>query len=305
MSFTPTSILRSTFVALLSLPSGYAMALPVPQEPQLQPLMAAVSAEFQQYLANPVALTAPKEAQPWPCAVSQAELDVFANTVDSDNDPVTKAELVNDARASGMPPSKTTYFNKVVTPVRAQCQGGKLSGPVEFWIEYDQTISSTQLTLKYRNLVRVRANARDGKPDGPVLHTGAGLSQQTEFADPATAEMMAKQPKPKITNAFFVAFTPAGQAPKASVATSRIVVDGSLSVTTHTRFSRQDGQVVEDGYGAFGRPEHHDYRKLRRNGKLHGPQQTFAGKMGDFAIPASTVCWQEGEKVLTNICPAD
>ena len=82
-------------------------------------------------------------------------------------------------------------------------------------------------------------------------------------------------------------------------------MDGTLSVHTFTRFSRQDGQVVEDTYGASGPPEHHSYRMLRRNGKLHGPQQTFAGKMGPYPIAASTVCWQEGEKVLTNTCPSD
>ena len=117
--------------------------------------------------------------------------------------------------------------------------------------------------------------------------------------------MMAKQPKPKISAVFFVAFTVPGATPKASVSTSRVVVDGSLSVVTHTRFSRPDGQVVEDGYGVFGDAAHHDSRKLRRNGKMHGSMQTFAGKMGTFAISASTDCWQDGEKVLTNSCPSD
>jgi hypothetical protein len=281
------------------------MALPAVQEPQLQPLMAAVSAEYKQYDANPVALAAPKESQPWPCTVSQSELDVFANMVDSDNDPVMKAELLNDARSSGMPLTKVTHTNKVVKPVRAQCEGGKLSGPLEFWIEYDHAMSNTQFTMKSRNLLRVRANARDGKPDGTVLLVGTSLSQQTDYADAGTAAMMAEQPKSKVTNVFFVAIKPAGQVPKATWTTNRIVVDGSLSVTTQTRFSRQNGQVVDDGYGTFGRPEHHDYRKLRRNGKLHGPQQTFAGKMGDFAVEASTKCWLEGEQVLTNTCPSD
>lgn len=300
-----SSLLRSTLLAALPWLSGQALALPVLQEPQLQPLMAAVSAEFQQHSANPAPLAAPKEAQAWPCAVSQAELDVFAATVDSDNDPVMKAELANDARSGGLPPSKLTYTNKVVTPVRAQCTAGRLSGPVEFWVEYEQINASAMLTLRYRNLVRVRANARDGKPDGMVLITGTNLSQQTEYADRATAEMMAKQPQPKISTTFFIAFTAPGAAPKAQVATSRVVSDGTLTVVTQTRFSRPDGLVVEDGYGVFGGPTHHDHRKLRRNGKLHGPQQTFAGKMGTFPIPASTDCWQEGEKVLTNSCPSD
>lgn len=305
MFMKPSRALRASCWSALPWLCGQALALPALQEPQLQPLMAAVSAEYQQHTAQPAALAAPKDAPAWPCAVSEAELDVFASTVDSDKDPVARAELVNDARSSGMPPSRIVYANKRITPVRAQCEAGKLSGPVEFWIEYDQTIASTQLTLKYHNLVRVRAQAVDGKPDGPLLLTGTTLSQQTEYADRATADMMAAQPKPKISTVFFMAITPAGAAPKASVATSRTVVDGTLTVSTHTRFSRPDGQVVEDGYGAFGGPAHHDYRKLRRNGKLHGPQQTFAGMMGTFAIPASTVCWQEGEKVLTHNCPAD
>lgn len=302
---TPTSILRSSLLAFIVLPGGHALALPALQEPQLQPLMAAISAEFQQYSANPVALVAPQASQPWPCAVSPADLDAFSGTVDSDNDPVMKAEFVNDARASGIPPSKLTYLNKVVTPVRGQCEAGKLSGPIEYWIEYDQLISSSMMTMKYHNLVRVRANARDGKPEGVVLIRGTTLSQRTDYADRETAEMMAKQPQPKVSTNFFIAFAAPGTAQKAQVGTSRVVVDGNVSVITHTRFSRPDGQVIEDGYGTFGGAAHHDHRRLRRNGKLHGPQQTFAGKMGDFPIPASTTCWQEGEKVLTNNCPAD
>lgn len=282
-----------------------AMALPALNEPVLQPLMAAVSTEFQQHAAQPAALAAPKDTPAWPCAVSEAELDVFASTVDSDKDPVAKAELLNDARSSGIPPSRITYTNKVVTPVRAQCEAGKLSGPLEFWVEYDQTVASSMLTLKYHNLVRVRATARAGQPEGSVLVTGTTLSQQTEYADRATADMMAAQPKPRISTVFFMAFTAPGSAPKASVATARTTVDGTLTVSTRTRFSRPDGQVIEDGYGVFGGPAHHDSRTLRRNGKLHGPQQTFAGMMGTFPIPASTVCWQDGEKVLTNSCPAD
>lgn len=301
----PSRVLRASLLFALPWSCGLAMALPAMKDAPLQPLMAAASAEFQRYVANPVALAAPRDAPAWPCPVSQAELDVFAGTVDSDHDPVVKAELLNDARSSGMPPSKLVYANKVVTPVRAQCEAGKLSGPIEFWVEYEQTIASTQLTLKYHNLVRVRANALKGQPDGPVVVTGTTLSQQTEYADPATAQMMAAQAKPKISTVFFMAFTPAGPAPKTSVAISRTVIDGKLFVSTRTRFSRPDGQVVEDGYGAFGGPEHHDSRTLRRNGKLHGPQHTFAGMMGQFPIPASTACWQEGEKVLTNSCPAD
>lgn len=306
MFMKPSRVLRASLLVALPWCAGQALALPPMKDAPLQPLMAAASAEFQRHVANPVALAAPADAPAWPCAVSQAELDVFAGTVDSDNDPVAKAELLNDARSSGMAPSKLVYANKRVTPVRAQCEAGKLSGPIEFWIEYEQTIASTQLTLRYRNLVRVQAKALKGQPDGPVLMTGTTLSQQTEYADKATADMMAAQPKPKISTVFFVAATPAGPQPKTSVAISRTLIDGTLSVTTRTRFSRPDGQVIEDGYGAFGGPEHHDSRTLRRNGKLHGPQQTFAGMMGgQFPIPASTVCWQDGERVLTNNCPAD
>lgn len=305
MFMKPSRVLRAGLLVTFPWFCGQAMALPAVTEPVLQPLMAVASAEFQRYAANPVALAAPKDALAWPCPVSQAELDVFTNTIDSDKDPVAKAELLNDARSSGMPPSKMVYTNKVVTPVRAQCAAGKLSGPVEFWIEYEQTIANAQITLKYRNLVRVQAKALNGQPDGTVLLTGTTLSQQTEYADRATADMMAAQPKPKISTVFFVAFTPAGAAPRASAGISRTVVDGTLSVTTRTRFSRPDGQVIEDGYGAFGGPGHHDSRTLRRNGKLHGPQKTFAGMMGTFPIAASTVCWQEGERVLTHSCPED
>lgn len=305
MFMKPSHALRASLLLAFPWWCGQALAFPALKDEPLQPLMAAATAEYQRYMANPVALAAPKDAPAWPCAVSPAELDVFAGTVDSDNDPVAKAELVNDARSGGMSPSRIVYANKVVTPVRAQCEGGKLSGPVEFWIEYDQTVGSSQITLKYHNLIRVRAQALQGRPDGAVLVTGTTLSQQTEYADRATAELMAAQPKPKISTVFFMAFTVAGPAPKTSVAIARTTVDGALSLTTRTRFSRLDGQVVEDGYGAFGGPAHHDSRTLRRNGKLHGPQQTFAGMMGQFPIAASTVCWQEGEKVLTNTCPAD
>lgn len=305
MFMKPSRVLRAGLLVTFPWFCGQAMAQPAVTEPVLQPLMAAVSAELQRYTANPAALAAPKEAMAWPCPVSQAELDVFASTVDSDNDPVAKAELLNDARSSGLPPSKIVYTNKVVTPVRAQCAAGKLSGPVEFWIEYEQTVANAQITLKYRNLVRVQAKALNGQPDGAVLMTGTTLSQQTDYADRATAEMMAAQPKPKMSTVFFIAHTVAGPAPKASAVIARTVIDGTLSLTTRTRFSRPDGQVIEDGYGAFGGPAHQDSRTLRRNGKLHGPQQTFAGMMGTFPVAASTTCWQEGERVLTHSCPAD
>jgi hypothetical protein len=305
MRNTTRRFLSATLVTTLPWFCGTALALPVLKEPQLQALMTAVSSEFEQHMAKPVAPAAPKESAPWPCAVPQADLDVFADTVDSDNNPRLKAELLNDARSGGVPPVKLIYTNKVVTLVRAKCEAGKLSGPIEFWMAYDMANSSTMLTMRYQQLVRVRANARDGKPEGMVLITGSSVMLKTTYADPELTQAMADAPEDPIPSMIFKAFTGPGPMPQAQVATSRVVVAGKASVITSTRFSRPDGLVVEDSYGMFGGPAHHFSRRHRRDGKLHGPEQSFGGMMGDTPTPPSTVCWQEGERILTLKCPSD
>ncbi len=295
----------ATLLATLPWLCGAALALPTLKEPALQPLMAAVAAEFTQHMAKPVALAAPKESAPWPCTVPQADLDVFADTVDSDNSPRLKAEFLNDARSGGMPPIKLSYTNKVLTLVRARCEAGKLSGPLEFWMAYDMVNSSTMFTLRSQQLVRVRANARDGKPDGVVLITGSSRTLKTIYTDPEMAQATANEPEVQFSTLIFKAITDPGQDRTALVATSHTVIDSKPSVTTSTRFVRPDGLVVEDSYGLFGGPAHHLSRRHRRDGKLHGPEQTFGGMMGDTPLPPSTVCWQEGERILTLTCPSD
>lgn len=298
MPTTSSRLLRAGFSAALFSLSAPILALPALQEPRLQPLMAAVQTEYQRHVANPAPLAAPDTGRPWPCAVPEKELDLFTDTVGSDEDSVKKALSE---------PARVVYENKIVTPIRAQCEAGKLSGPVEFWIEYDERSELESMEMRSRYRVHVQANARDGKPDGIVLHKGTRLSQKIRYQDPQTQELMAKQPSVEPTDfALFRAFETDGPMPRAIVATSSMVLDGQLMVTTYTRFLRDNGQMVEDQYGMYGNPEHHDYRQFRRNGRLHGPRRIFGGvAFGSLRIEPSVTCWQQGEKLLTVSCPED
>lgn len=284
--------------------SASAQGLPPLTEPQLKPLMAAVATELLQYAANPVAPMAPQTSMPWPCAIQPADLDVFAETVDSDDNPIRKAELLSDARAGGIAPIKVSYTDKVVTVVRATCEAGKLSGPVEFWMAYDMVITSSDMTSRTHQLMRIRAHAHRGKPVGIVLKTGSSVPRSTEYADPEMAKSMASVPENKTPTMLFLASMDPNPEPHSSVAVSRFVLNGQTSVSTRTRFTRPDGLVVEDLYGLRGTGSH-EGRTLRRQGKKHGLEQIFGGTDGDVQTPPQSFCWQHGERILTLSCPSD
>ena len=80
MSMKPSHALRANLLLALPLWCGQALAFPALKDEPLQPLMAAASAEYQRYMAHPVALAAPKDCEE---LKNEIEVKIQANAVPS------------------------------------------------------------------------------------------------------------------------------------------------------------------------------------------------------------------------------
>jgi hypothetical protein len=275
-------------------------------DPQLQEFLTLAQGEYKQYLANKDAyMTRPVARKPWPCALAPEVLNKLASTTNSDDDPVAKQAFVKMARESRTEPIRTFFSNQTFYPVKAECKDNKLDGFVDFWVEYDYSVVSTMFSQNSHQLKHVRLSVDGDKVIGMVFSSGITLSSETIYNDPQTSAMMAKQRKYKITA---VSFSVAGsnvaavtQVPVVSL--THLLMDGEVTVTIDTIRPYADNRVEETHYGSFGSLGHRDYVKRYKDGKRHGEQIIYSGTMGgNFPIPGSRECWEDGEKILTLTC---
>lgn len=288
-----------------------APTLPRLDDPQLQGFLDTLKAEYEQYLSsgNPH-LVRPSEAKPWPCKLTPAQLNKLAGTVNSDDDPAKKREFVNSARAYHTEPIRVVYTNQIFYPVQATCKAGKLEGPVDFWVEYDMTtIAPSTFSATNHLLSHIRFTAKNGNPIGLVLNNNELLKRDTTYNNPATAEMMSKQPKHNTLsvsfNASWVNEPPVS--PEPAVGLSHVDLDSNgkvkLTVNAVRPFGGNRHEVTR--YGFFGDSTHKDSSTLYKDGKQHGPQISYPGMMGTFPTPGSQTCWEEGEKIMADPCTVD
>lgn len=314
MCFTLGRLLRSTLLSVIIAGASStvfaAPNLPRLDDPQLQGFLNTIKTEYEQYLSNGNQhFVRPSEAKPWPCKLTTEQLNKIAGTVNSDDDPVKKREFINSARSSHTEPIKVVFANQNFYPVQATCKAGKLEGPVDFWVEYDMTNIGPALSLAYHNLSHVRFTAKNGNPIGLVLKDNDMLKQVTTYNDPATAEMMSKQPK---HNTLSVSFSASWVneplvSPEPTVTLSHVDLDSNgkvkLYVNTVRPFGGNRHEVTK--YGFFGDSTHKDSTTLYKDGKQHGPQISYSGMMGTYPVPGSQTCWEDGEKIMANPCQVD
>lgn len=301
-----TAILINVSPVVLAAPN-----LPKLDDAQLQGLLNTLRTEYEQYLSsgNPH-LVRPSEAKPWPCKLTVEQLNKLAGTVNSDDDPVTKRQLINTARESHSEPMRTEYSKQTFYPVQATCKSGKLEGPVDFWVEYDEaTMAPPRFTTTSHYVSHVRFTAKNGSPEGLVLKDQERLKQDTTYNDPATAEMMSKLPKHNTLSVAFVATwvseTAVSQQPMVTLAHVDLDSNGNVMLTTRTVRPFGTNRHEETSYGFFGDSTHKDSTSSYKDGKKHGLEIIYAGRMGKLPIKGRQTCWKEGEQIMADPCTVD
>lgn len=300
-------LIAATFTCMVH-SSFAATDLPRLDDPQLQGLLTTLQGEYEQYLTNKVGyLTRPSEAKPWPCALTSDDLNILAGTTSSDDNPEMKRQLIIQARQSKSDPIRVVFSNQTFYPVKAECEGGKLNGPVDYWVEFDSAIVTPAFSINNHQLKHAQITAKGNKAFGLGLNITTTLNSETIYNDPATSAMMSKQKKSKI-NAVSFSASLASEPPmqSRSVVLAHTVVDGLVTVSvTATRPLGDNGYELTH-YGSFGGPSHRDYTARYKDGKLHGEQIGYPGMMGGkFPTPGYSDCYEDGEKILTTSCKVD
>lgn len=281
---------------------------PTLEDSQSHGFLEASKTEYEKYLASPDAYFAhPSEAKPWPCDLTPAQLSALAETVNSDDDPVLKRELLIDARSSGGEPPSITFSKQVFYPLQATCKANKLEGLVDFWVEFDRAIISKGFTANDHMLKRMRFTAKAGEAVGTMAEAGKTISSNVVWNDPETAEIMAGAKNPVKTSVWFAqrqVLLPRQSRPP-MVVISHISVNGAITLTVREVRNLGDKRVQVVGYGQFGALSRRDYVQMYKDGKLHGAQISYGGMMGRFPIPPSQDCYEDGQKILTADCKVD
>lgn len=288
--------------------SAFAVEFPRLEDPQLQAYLTTLQGNYQQYLANRnTYFTPPTESKAWPCTVSLAVLAAISGTVNSDDNPLQKRFLLIEARSKNSEPVRHIFANRTFYPVSAECKNGKLHGPLEFWVEFDQTVAADELSSHFRILKRVRTTVVQNKLNGPVLNEGINLRFNIRYSDPDTAAMMAAQPAMKSYSVFFEATLatnpPVMQATETSLRHTEINDEPTVTLRTIRNYDAK--RTEEINYGMFGPLAKPFSKTLYKEGRRHGLEIIYAGMMGDNPTPASTQCWDEGERILTTDCTVD
>lgn len=248
------------FVIFVSVPPAAFAApnLPRLDDPQLQEFLNILKSEYEQYLSSGSPhLVRPSEIKPWPCELTPVQLNKLAGTTDSDDDPITKRDFINSARASRSQPISVVYSGQKFYPVQATCKAGKLEGPVDFWVEYDFTTIAAPMFSQIRHMLsHVRFTATGGNPNSLVLKVNELLSLDTKYNNPATAEMMSKQKKHNTLSVSFSADwmsePPVPYAPSVSLTHVDLDSNGKVILTTRTvrPFGGNRHEITQ--YGFFG-----------------------------------------------------
>lgn len=292
--------------SLLAATAAHAVPMPAFDDPKLADWARQANAEMDRYLANPEAYFAlPAQA----AATCELPPEVMSRIlgVRLPGVPMSDEEQRATARVlrgmSGMKPSENA--DVVVRPMKAECRDGKPAGTWAGWVEYTMVNNGPGMVIRTRMRKYLEAAVGpDGQRTGLALERQTQVSTSTDWADPATADLMRKNPPPASTTATFTFTEPQGDMVR-SLTLSRVAVAGphggvdvSTTVTTPTGPQRLR-QVTWNGTqksAEFG----------MRNGRPHGLQTLYAHRNGmGLSIPGSTICWENGEQIKTTQCAAD
>jgi hypothetical protein len=280
--------------------------LPPLDDPQFVEWAGKASADLERYLADPKGtFTMPAEGQSFPCAVSP---DVMSRIIGvhlpgaAPDEDLRKA-LARATRGTGMKPFEFTDI--VVRPVQASCKEGKPAGMFKGWVEF--TILNTTAMAVQRNRMRKYVEtdfAENGERRGVVVERTITLEAQTEWTDPAMADMMRKNPVkvPTATTASFIYVQVNPDKSHKGLTLSHTAMGGDApSVSTTLVLPKGPGRWLMVSYDGKQKTMEIPFR----NNRMHGPQVHYARMYRGVAIPASTVCYDEGEQIKTTNCDVE
>lgn len=294
---------------LLCATASHAVEMPQLDDPQFAAWGQQANAEMEKFLrAQDSYFAMPAQGQAFPCEVSPEVMGKIVG-VRLPGVPMSDEEKKIWARTlRGTPGAKPMeYVDVVVRPVQASCKNGKPDGRYAGWVEF------TMVNSGYGNIIRTRFRkyveadvGPQGRLPGMSVERQMQVDSSTEWGDPAVAEMMRKNPAPKGTSAMFIyTETLPNDAGTKQLSLMRVSVTGPAGYDTITT-----SMMVPTGPKAWRTVSYNGrqkaYEATYREGRPHGLQTNYAYRMPNgVQIPASTICWDNGEQLKTTQCNVD
>ncbi|MEC5399184.1 hypothetical protein [Uliginosibacterium sp. H1] len=288
--------------------------MPATSEPTLAVWLPQARAEVQAYLADDGAsFRPPAQAQPLPCESAAFAMRKLAGLLDPEE---RTPEEQHEWRERIKPLQLKRYVEYLrdvkLWLVQAQCEQGRLSGPLSFWASGLLVTDTEVYSSVEPRLVRVDANMVAGEAEGLVRQVTRRSGALSRFAGrPDAGSTNPPGTRHEWINLTYRHANP-GLAPQALTITFFLGEKADVSrFFEHTRtiFSVPQGN---------GRSENLEYDGLRpaarsfsRNGFLHGEMTIFAFSQPtglltpDIKYPGQTVCYRNGAAVVMNPCRVD
>lgn len=285
-----------------------ALDLPQTDDAQINQWIRTAGAEVERALADPQGSFAlPAEAKPWPCEVPPATLtQVFGTripgTPQSEDEKRAWADVARGTKDGFV--KQTDHEDVRIWPVKAACANGKLDGEVQAWIEFTLVNDSTAMVMRTRFRKFVQVNMVAGERKGLGASRSLQLSSETRWRDPATQDLMNRNPPPRADSLLAAMEWVEGPRQSKSAQVQYIHTGGRAPMTT---ISTTVNRPLPGN-----RAEMLMYRgsvKIAstqfKNGRYHGLSIRYPYSTGLFNVPGGQTCYEDGEEVKTTQCNVD
>lgn len=286
-------------------------ALPQLGDPVYNAMLERVNAEYRRWLASPETyLVAPTQPAPWPCAIPAEERDKLAG-VPNPRDPKILAIYAKQERAAGMkrgtlkPPG---VENPQVFVLKGSCVKGKLQGEVELISTYTSVIPGRDDETRIPIKILKRFDAQAGKPVGAVYTAMLqGAHQRSKPSSINVKSLAASFNLDDVT-----ATVVPGRGVGISYSGTETPKPGFGTWTQVTQYVYQNVPLKGDRWK---RITYHGPTKINEanyKGEVqHGRSNSYAYEFKSafskdpIRMPASELCYDNGEQIKSTACDVD